>query len=191
MSADKKEKKVLSKFLFNGHEEKIPTLVVIGIIAYIAIMVTTIQKGFIPINDTFKTWGIFIPASFMVMKHVARLLGWGPSVTRGGSRLSDVMAFMVISQICVSYLAFVGVVANLRLYSGWDYGNAFEDKIFGRSPLIEENYLVVMFVYQGWLLLYALINKEHRTPEYILHHSCALFCTVVGFMRKDFINILT
>ncbi len=66
-----------------------------------------------------------------VRRNYFRSINSGDSLTRGGSRLSDAMAFQLVSQVCVTYSAVVSTLGFFKLYSGWDYGNAWEDRLYG------------------------------------------------------------
>jgi len=126
-------------FTFNEKERSLSNFsieLLFGIVLYVALIFAVFYKGLVPLYTSSYFWGIFIPVCYIVPRNYYRSINAGDSVTRGGSRLSDIMVFLVISEICVVYLAVVGTVGFFQLYSGWDYGNAWEDKLFGQSQLL-------------------------------------------------------
>lgn len=178
----------MNSFMLNEKESfsTFSATLLLSIIFYVSIVAYVIYFGYVPSNIHLYFWGLFIPVCYILPRNYFRYINAGSSITRGGSRLSDVMVFLFVSQICVSYLSVVGIMGFLQLYKGpyWDYGNAFEDKLFGQSPFITEWFLCPIFVYQAWLLLFALLHKEFRTKDFLIHHICTLSVALVTFMRK-------
>ena len=172
-------------FTFNEKERSLSDLSpkIIGwLVLYVFLIIAAFYQGFIPLNTHMYFWSIFIPVCYIVPRNYYRSINAGDSVTRGGSRLSDIMVFLFISQICVVYLAAVGTMGFYRLYSGWDYGNAWEDKLFGQSQFITDWFLSALFAYQAWLLLFAILHKEFRTMDFLLHHTCVVAGSLISFM---------
>ena len=133
-------------------------------------------------TSTMTRWTIFIPTAYILLVCYFRWNHIGDSVTRGGSRLSDVMSYLIVSEICVVYLAVVGTMGFFQMYSGWDYGNIFEDNLFGRSPFVEEYLSSPMLAYQVWTLVFALLYKEFRTVDFLVHHIVTIAITASTFL---------
>ena len=173
-----------SNFHFNVNESAFSALTWLSILIFLFVICFIFYHGYAPLNVHTYFWGLLIPVSYILLRNYCRFLNIGSSITRGGSRLSDVLGFIFVEEICVTYLAFVGIMGFWRLYSGWDYGNIFEERIFGKSQFVEDYFLIPMLAYQSWILLFAILHKEFRTVDSLIHHVCAIGVTLCCFVRK-------
>ena len=172
-------------FTFNEEERSfsdIPAATKLTIVAFVSHIIVAFYKGLFPINAHVYFWAIFVPLCYIIPRNYFRSINSGNSLTRGGSRLSDSMAFQLVSQVCVTYSAAVSTVGFFKLYSGWDYGNAWEDRLYGRSRFIEEWFLPSFYFYQAWLFLFALLHKEWRKPEFLGHHISLVLGGYIAYL---------
>jgi hypothetical protein len=173
-----------TNFLFNKDEASLSLNIWLSILLCIVAYAFILHNKYAPFNVQFVVCAVFIPSCFIFLRNYWRSVDVGSSVTRGGSRLSDVMAYLFVSEICVAYLAVTGTMGFWRLYSGFEYGNIFEDKIFGKSQFVEEYFSSPMLAYQCWTLIFALVYKEFRTTDFLIHHVMTIGVTVSSFIRK-------
>jgi hypothetical protein len=172
-------------FTFNVKEHSfsdISTQTKIAIFVYLLHIAVAFSKGLFPFNSHVYFWATFIPICYIIPRNYFRSINYGDSLTRGGSRFSDAIAFQLVSQVCVTYLAIVATVGFFKLYSGWEYGNAWEDRLYGQSPFIEEWFLPSFYFYQAWLFLFALLHKEWRKPEFLGHHISLILGGYIAYL---------
>ena len=87
------------------------------------------------------------------------------------------MAFMITAGACVTYLGVAGVVGYLSLF-GVDCFGDFEKSaegrdptFYGRSDFVDNHMIYPMISYQGWNLLYTLVNADQFSWNMVGHHG--------------------
>ena len=97
-----------------------------------------------------------------------------PTVTKKGSRVSDVVAFYIICFICILYISFFGIIGWFEIPIVYNNVNiafdAYPETIFSQSTFIENYLIYPMLVFQGWNLLLCFILNELNQVAMIIHH---------------------
>mmetsp|Transcript_22435 Transcript_22435/g.32719 ORF Transcript_22435/g.32719 Transcript_22435/m.32719 type:complete len:267 (+) Transcript_22435:90-890(+) len=124
----------------------------------------------IPLTPAFYIWMAAVPIMYFGLVILFRAMNLWEAKTRKGSRGSDIMAFLIVAGICVTYLGIVGVIAWFELEPSWDYDTLKKDNIYGRAQFVEDHLIMPMMSYQGWNLLLCLFNNDLRDPAMIGHH---------------------
>jgi hypothetical protein len=125
----------------------------------------------IPMTAPFIGWFIAVPVSYIVFVVLFRQLDLWPTKTRGGSRASDMMAFLLVAGICVTYLGIAGCIAWFRFFPEYiEYDTMDNNHFYGKSQFVEDHLIAPMLAYQGWNLLLCFLNKDLMDPAMIGHH---------------------
>ena len=110
-------------------------------------------------------WFSSIPVSFFSLAILFRFCGlWGKQVSPKGCRLSDIMAFEIISLLICGYLGVVGFIGWFQLNPSWDYSfYDDENRFYRRSQWVEDHLLIPMLCYQLWNTLLCTFWAEQRS----------------------------
>lgn len=136
----------------------------------------------IPLTAPFIIWGCGVPAAYMLLMGILRLLNLWSKPTRGGTRGSDIMAFEIVAGLCVTYLGLIGLIGWFQLNPSWNlqYKDLEKDKLYGRTQFVEDHLIAPMITFQGWNLLLCLFNKDLGDPFMIAHHFATVMLGYFG-----------
>lgn len=131
-------------------------------------------------------WGV--PLSFAISALLFRALNFWPEVTDKGTRVSDLMAFLVSAGGCVTYLAVAGVIAFYSLFDVNDINVLASNAVYGESQFVRDHLIIPMICYQGWNTIICLINNDLGDWLMVGHHliTCTLaICALHPFLHLD------
>lgn len=99
---------------------------------------------------------------------IFRAINLYPEKSRGGSRMSDVMAFLIVAGLSVTYLGIAGVLAYTTDVVDL---KAMEADPFYRGEEFVTNHLIIpMVMYQTWNFFACLLVAEFNDIFMIGHH---------------------
>ena len=123
-------------------------------------------------NIYFQAWFVGTPVVWYALLKLFRALGLWSHKTRNGARTSDIMAFLAVAMVSVTYLGVAGLVLN----QGWlgtsdELTTITSNKMYGRSQFVIDHLIYPMITFQGWNVVLCLFTKDLRSPEMIAHHT--------------------
>lgn len=122
-----------------------------------------------PNFSVFQVWGLLIPVIYVAFNLLLRIINIWSRPTKKLSRSSDILAYIIVSQLVFIYFVVPGIMAWFNI-GEVDLGEAKNDRIFGRSEFIEYYILIPMLWYQFWNFVFCCIFAEMRTVGNIIHH---------------------
>lgn len=122
-------------------------------------------------NIYFQIWFIGTPVVWYALLKLFRSLGWWSHKTRKGARTSDIMAFLVVAEISVTYLGIAGLILNQGWFgTGAELTSVTADPMYGHSPFVINHLIYPMVTFQLWNVLLCLFTPDLNVPEMIGHH---------------------
>lgn len=129
-------------------------------------------------NVYFQAWFVAVPLLFVALSQTFKALNLWNFPCRRGTRASEIMAFMIVAGLCVTWLGIAGVIGFYGLF-GVDCEGDFkrtavegtDPYFYGRSDFVENHMIYPMISYQGWNLLYTLINPDQFSFSMVGHHG--------------------
>jgi len=127
-------------------------------------------------NPYLLAWVVIFPLAHAVLTIGFRALNFCPDLTPKRERGSDLVAVCLISAITMTFIAVVGTMTFFNINGCFDNAEYMkQDKLFARSPLLENLIIIPMICYQGWNICVSLIMAEFRTVDSIGHHIVTFF----------------
>lgn len=131
-------------------------------------------------NQHLRAWAIGVPALHIILVLSFRVLGCWPGLTRKKCRGSDIIAFEVVSGLCVVYFAVAGIAGFFNINGVIDNTDIFIHKFSLRSTYVENNIVFPMLCYQVWNVFVCITHNELRTFDGIAHHVVTICLAYFG-----------
>lgn len=118
-------------------------------------------------NAYFQAWFCVIPIFYIILALMFRQYGFWSYPTKKGSRTSDLVAFEIVSGLCVIYIASCGIIGWFELINSID---AKPKTFFSKSTFIENHLIYPMMSFQTWNLVLCFILDELNVISMFIHH---------------------
>ena len=122
----------------------------------------------IPINEYSLAWGIGCPLLHLTLIGYFRVMNYWPKSSRGGTRLSDVMAFLIVAGLAVTYLGIAGILAYTT--DVVDLAAMEKNPFYHGEEFVVNHLVIPMIMYQTWNFFACYLVKEFNDPFMIGHH---------------------
>jgi|EP00505_MAST-04D_sp_SCG-Rhode-Island_P003346 hypothetical protein len=130
--------------------------------------------------DVANPWFVGVPLAFITLVALFRALGlWSQQSTKPGkhpeknSRLSDMVAYMIVSGTICTYVGVYGTIAFWRLNGNEVRAQLEVDEhsaFYGRSEYVENYLIYPMLGYQFWNTVLCFIMNDLKDPAMVGHH---------------------
>jgi hypothetical protein len=137
-------------------------------------------------NVSLQRWMIGIPVVHIALVITFRVTDICPEMTRKGCRGSDIIAFEIVSGLCVLWCSIAGSLGFFNLFDLVENKDLFLEKFSAQSDYVSNNIILPMFCYQVYNIFVCLIHNEMRTFDSIAHHvvtSCLAYFGLYPFAQ--------